>query len=150
MTFWVDSFSQGINKNSSLSLSVHNHSQSFSRKLLILSPNSLLPITTVIYAKDKVEKILEGFLDLIPSPLSSVKIQIMGGKYLKIWRSIILFFFIFKFSIQNCISFWFLIIFWYLVLLFRNHLKHIEIFLLISDLQNKILKKGEKQWYEVL
>ena len=80
LTFWVDSFSQSINENSSLSLSVHNHSQSFSRKLLILSPNSLLPITTVIYAKDKVEKILEGFLDLIPSPLSSVKIQIVGGK----------------------------------------------------------------------
>ena len=28
----------------------------------------------------KVEKILKGSLDLIPSPLSSVKIQIMGGK----------------------------------------------------------------------
>ena len=28
----------------------------------------------------KVEKVLEGSLDLIPSPLSSVKIQIMGGK----------------------------------------------------------------------
>ena len=28
----------------------------------------------------KVEKILKGTLDLIPSPLPSVKIQIMGGK----------------------------------------------------------------------
>jgi len=28
----------------------------------------------------KVEKILKGSLDSIPSPLSSVKIQIMGGK----------------------------------------------------------------------
>jgi len=28
----------------------------------------------------KVEKILKGILDSIPSPLSSVKIQIMGGK----------------------------------------------------------------------
>ena len=28
----------------------------------------------------KVEKILKGILDSIPSPLSSVKIQIVGGK----------------------------------------------------------------------
>ena len=28
----------------------------------------------------KVEKVLKGSLDLIPSPSSSVKIQIMGGK----------------------------------------------------------------------
>ena len=28
----------------------------------------------------KVEKFLKGSLDLIPSPLLSVKIQIMGGK----------------------------------------------------------------------
>ena len=28
----------------------------------------------------KVEKILKGSLDLIPSPLNSVKIQILGGK----------------------------------------------------------------------
>jgi len=28
----------------------------------------------------KVEKILKGILDLIPSPVPSVKIQIMGGK----------------------------------------------------------------------
>ena len=31
----------------------------------------------------KVEKILEGCLDLIPSPLPSLKIQIMGGKIRK-------------------------------------------------------------------
>ena len=31
-------------------------------------------------SKDKVEKFLKDRLDLIPSPSSSVKIQIMGGK----------------------------------------------------------------------
>ena len=31
--------------------------------------------------KVKVERILEGYFDLISSPLSSVKIQIMGGDY---------------------------------------------------------------------
>ena len=31
---------------------------------------------------DKVEKILRGSMDSIPSPSNSVKIQIMGGKVL--------------------------------------------------------------------
>ena len=60
---------------------------------LVLSEPSPLPIFKVykwlnfsIHKKIatinliKVEKILEGCLDLIPTPLPSVKIQIMGGK----------------------------------------------------------------------
>ena len=54
----------------------------------------------------KVEKILEGCLDLIPSPLPSLKIQIMGGKIRKSGARIpnpegqkkILSFFFFSFS----------------------------------------------------
>ena len=62
----------------------------------------------------KVEKILEGCLDLIPSPLPSLKIQIMGGKIRKSGARIpnpegqkkimSLFLFIFKFSIQTAYS----------------------------------------------
>ena len=58
-----------------------------------------------------VENILEGCLDLIPSPLPSLKIQIMGGKMRKSGARIpnpegqkkifALFLFIFKFSIQT-------------------------------------------------
>ena len=33
------------------------------------------------HATSKVEKILEGSLNLIPSPSPSLKIQIMGGKF---------------------------------------------------------------------
>ena len=60
----------------------------------------------------KVGKILEGCLDLILSSLSSVKIQIEGGKITEnlglksspqmVKISFVLF--LFKFSIQNCIS----------------------------------------------
>jgi len=41
----------------------------------------LLKITILqVHTGGKVEKILKGSLDLIPSPSPSVKIQIMGGK----------------------------------------------------------------------
>ena len=38
-------------------------------------------IDTVYRVDSKVEKILEGSLNSIPSPSSSVKVQIMGGKF---------------------------------------------------------------------
>ena len=40
----------------------------------------LCKIISIAYIISKVEKILKGSLDLIPSPSPSVKIQIMGGK----------------------------------------------------------------------
>ena len=62
----------------------------------------------------KVKNILEGCLGLIPSPLYSVKIQIMGGKITenlgfksplrKVKNFLSFFLFIFKFSIKNCRS----------------------------------------------
>jgi hypothetical protein len=42
-----------------------------------MGPNFLLSFNQIFH---KVENILKGSLDLIPSPSPSVKIQIMGGK----------------------------------------------------------------------
>ena len=61
----------------------------------------------------KVLPLLEASFELISWPSPSMKIQILGGKITEIWgsnprsvRSIffVLFLFIFKFSIKNCIS----------------------------------------------
>ena len=38
-------------------------------------------ISDVAFFQFRVEKILKGSLDSIPSPLHSVKIQIIGGKF---------------------------------------------------------------------
>ena len=40
----------------------------------------IIPSNYLFRMNSKVEKILKGSLDLIPSPSPSVKIQIMGGK----------------------------------------------------------------------
>ena len=73
----------------------------------------------------KVLSLLEGCFDLIASPSPSMKIQIVGSKITKKpgvlilategQKKIVLFLFIVKFSIKNCISL-FLAIFEYLVL----------------------------------
>ena len=72
---------------------------------------------------------------MISSPSTSMKIQIVGEKLLKIWGSnprsgrskhVFLFFFSFSNSAQKTVYLWFLPFFWYLVLLLRNQIKHIE------------------------
>ena len=45
-----------------------------------ISGNEAYSLGHILYRPSKVEKILKGSLDSIPSPLPSVKIQIMGGK----------------------------------------------------------------------
>ena len=72
---------------------------------------------------------------MISSPPPSMKIQIMGGKITenlgfksplrKVKKFLSFFLFIFKFFTQNWVSL-ILTIFWYLVLLFRNQIKHVE------------------------
>ena len=72
-------------------------------------------------------------LDLISSPSPSVKIQIVKitenlGFESPLWKVkifFVLFLFIFKKFTQNWVSL-ILTIFWYLVLLFRNQIKHVE------------------------
>ena len=58
------------------------------------------------------------------------------------------FLFIFKFFIKNCISL-FLTIFWYLVLLFRNQIKHVENvcfywYLICKTRYSKMIKKPRR------
>ena len=81
--------------------------------LTAMTQVSLISKFKIRAQEKKVKNILEGCLGLIPSPLYSVKIQIMGGKIRKSGVRIptlegqfffVLVLFLFKFSIQNCKS----------------------------------------------
>ena len=71
-------------------------------------------ISRVFFMKFKVLSLLEAFFDLILSPSTSMKIQIMGGKITenmgfksllqKVKKKFVLFLFTFKFSMKNWIS----------------------------------------------
>ena len=76
--------------------------------LTAMTQVSLISKFKIRAQEKKVKNILEGCLGLIPSPLCSVKIQIMGGKIRKsdvgIPTQFFFVLFLFKFSIQNCKS----------------------------------------------
>ena len=79
--------------------------------------------------------------------LISMKIQIVGGKVKKILS---FFLFIFKFFTQNWVSL-ILTIFWYLVLLFRNQIKHVENvcfhwYLICKTRYSKMVKNKDMQF----
>ena len=61
---------------------MHNPSSERNRKIASIRKTEMH--STVEHFK--VEKILKGSLDLIPSPSSSVKIQIMAGKVCLRWK----------------------------------------------------------------
>ena len=79
--------------------------------LTAMTQVSLISKFKIRAQEKKVKNILKGCLGLIPSPLYSVKIQIMGGKIRKsgvgiptLEGQIFFVLFLFKFSIQNCKS----------------------------------------------
>ena len=100
----------------------------------------------------KVLSILEACFDLISSHSPSMKIQIMGGKITenlgfqsplqKVKKNFVLFLFIFKFSIKNCISLFltiFNILFYKSDINKNKHFQHVLFDFLIT-------KRDIKKW----
>ena len=79
---WDEAQRETVNRNLSIEFDAENttHETDTTDDASAINRNQKFNQSKVCFLQIKVEKILKGSLGSIPSPSSSVKIQIMGGK----------------------------------------------------------------------